>query len=67
MAVDPSPEPSDPIDEAFAAYLRSCDEGSVGSREEFLSQFPEMANELRSLMEAADAIDRFTIDKSDSS
>ncbi|MCO8120509.1 serine/threonine-protein kinase [Stieleria sp. TO1_6] len=58
---DPVPsEADDPIDEAFAAYLRSCDEGSVGSREEFLAQFPEMADELRSLMDAADAIDRFT-------
>ncbi|KAA5542557.1 protein kinase [Roseiconus nitratireducens] len=55
-----SPEAEDPIDEAFAAYLRSCDEGAVGSREQFLSQFPDMADELRQLMEAADAIDRFT-------
>jgi TRAP transporter TAXI family solute receptor len=58
------PEPSeadDPIDKVFAAYLRSCDEGHPGSREEFLAKFPEMADELRSLMEAADAIDRFTI------
>ncbi|WP_182867875.1 serine/threonine-protein kinase [Stieleria mannarensis] len=53
-------EADDPIDEAFAAYLRSCDEGSVGSRDEFLAQFPEMAEELRSLMDAADAINRFT-------
>ncbi len=53
-------EADDPIDEAFAAYLRSCDEGSVGSREEFLAQFPEMAEELKSLMDAADAIHRFT-------
>lgn len=55
-----SPESDDPIDEAFAAYLRSCDEGAVGSREDFLAQFPEMAVELKNLMEAADAIDRFT-------
>jgi TRAP-type uncharacterized transport system substrate-binding protein/tRNA A-37 threonylcarbamoyl transferase component Bud32 len=53
-------EADDPIDEAFAAYLRSCDEGSIGSREEFLARFPEMADELRHLMDAADAIDRFT-------
>ncbi|MCC9599548.1 serine/threonine-protein kinase [Stieleria sp. JC731] len=55
------PDADDPIDEAFAAYLRSVDEGSVGSREEFLAQFPEMADELKHLMEAADAIDQFTI------
>ncbi|MCA9135944.1 MAG: protein kinase [Planctomycetales bacterium] len=54
------PEADDPIDEAFAAYLRSCDEGVVGSREDFLAQFPEMADELKNLMEAADAINRFT-------
>lgn len=54
------PEADDPIDEAFAAYLRSCDEGAVGSREEFLAQFPEMADELKNLMEAADAINHFT-------
>lgn len=53
-------ETDDPIDEAFAAYLRSCDEGSVGSREEFLAQFPELAEELKNLMDAADAINRFT-------
>lgn len=60
-------ETDDPIDEAFAAYLRSCDEGTVGSREEFLAQFPEMAEELNDLMEAADAIDRFTGASSDES
>ena len=53
-------EAEDPIDEAFAAYLRSCDEGSVGSREEFLAQFPDMADELKDLMEAADTIHQFT-------
>ena len=44
----------------FAAYLKACDEGTVGSREEFLAQFPEIADDLRSAMEAADALDRFT-------
>ncbi|MDM4019119.1 serine/threonine-protein kinase [Roseiconus lacunae] len=58
----PSPqEADDPIDEAFAAYLKSVDEGSIGSREEFLAQFPEMATELKDLMDAADAIDRFAV------
>ncbi|OYP31047.1 serine/threonine-protein kinase [Rhodopirellula sp. MGV] len=57
----------DPIDEAFAAYLRSVDEGSVGTRDEFLAKFPSMAQELKSLMEAADAIDRFAISQSGAS
>ena len=56
----PSPEESpaadDRVDEAFAAYLRSCDEGEVGSREEFLAQFPDIADDLKELMEAADMI-----------
>ena len=52
---DPS-EAEDPLDEAFAAYLRSVDEGTVGSREEFLAQFPEIADELQALMDTADAI-----------
>lgn len=55
-----SQESEDQVDQAFAAYLRSCDEGLVASREEFLCQFPEIAEELRELMDAADAIDTFT-------
>ena len=51
----------DPLDEAFAAYLRSCDAGEVGSREEFLAQFPDMAGDLKELMEAADMIGRVTL------
>ena len=50
----------DPLDEAFAAYLRLCDEGLVGSREEFLAQFPELAGDLKQLIEAADLMDRFS-------
>ncbi|MEM6471143.1 MAG: serine/threonine-protein kinase [Planctomycetota bacterium] len=63
MSTPPEPSPQDadePIDEAFAAYLRSLDAGETDSREQFLAQFPEMADELRSLMDAADAIDQFT-------
>ncbi len=56
-----SPTSDDPLDEAFAAYLRSCDAGEVSSREEFLAQFPELAGELTKLMEAADMIGRFTV------
>lgn len=55
-----SQESDDQVDQAFAAYLRSCDEGLVSSREEFLCQFPAIADELRELMDAADAIDTFT-------
>ena len=56
-----SPSSDDPLDEAWAAYLRSCDTGEVSSREEFLSQFPELADELKELMEAADMIGRVTL------
>ena len=56
----PSPEESPPaddqLDKAFAAYLRSCDAGEIGSREEFLAQFPDIADDLKELMEAADMI-----------
>lgn len=52
---------NDPLDEAFAAYLRSCDAGEVSSREAFLKQFPELADELEQLMDAADMIGRVTL------
>ncbi|MEM8666974.1 MAG: serine/threonine-protein kinase [Planctomycetota bacterium] len=54
------PQTDDPLDEAFAAYLRSCDTGEIKSREDFLAQFPELADELKQLMEAADMIGSFT-------
>ncbi len=57
---DPPPT-DDPLDEAFAAYLRSCDAGEVTSREEFLAQFPELADQLKQLMDAADMIGRVTL------
>lgn len=53
--VDSSPT-DDPLDEAFAAYLRMCDTGESGSREEFLAQFPDLADQLKDLIEAADMI-----------
>lgn len=55
------PPTDDPLDEAFAAYLRLCDTGEVTSREEFLAQFPEFADELKELMEQADIIGRVTL------
>ena len=55
-----SPAADEPIDEAFAAYLRSCDAGEIESREEFLAQFPEIADDLKELMEAADMISGMT-------
>ncbi len=58
--VDSNPPKNDPVDEAFAAYLKSCDAGEVSSREEFLAQFPEIAGELSELMDAADFIDQMT-------
>ncbi len=54
------PTSNDPLDEAFAAYLRSCDTGELSSREAFLEQFPELADELKELIEAADLIGRAT-------
>ncbi|MEM9586954.1 MAG: serine/threonine-protein kinase [Planctomycetota bacterium] len=50
----------DSLDEAFAAYLRSCDAGEVASREEFLQQFPQLADQLKELMEAADQFGQMT-------
>jgi len=57
----------DPIDEAFAAYLRSCDDGSGEDRETFVSRYPEMADRLRALMTLADSIESFVSLDGDSS
>ena len=57
---DPLDRDTDPLDGAFAAYLRSCDAGEVSSREEFLSQFPELSDQLKELIDAADMIGSFT-------
>lgn len=56
-----SPAKPDPLDEAFAAYLRTCDAGELSSREEFLEQFPELADQLKELIEAADLIGKVTL------
>ena len=50
---------NDPLDEAFAAYLRACDEGRLSSREEFLKQFPDIADQLGELMQLADSLGDF--------
>jgi TRAP transporter TAXI family solute receptor len=66
LSIKPTPETSpqdgepDPLDKAFAAYLRSCDAGELSSREEFLSQFPELSDQLKELIDAADMIGNFT-------
>ncbi|MFK8112127.1 MAG: serine/threonine-protein kinase [Rubripirellula sp.] len=57
----PEPASNDPLDEAFAAYLRSCDTGEISSREDFLKQYPEIADELSSLIEAADMFGQVTL------
>ena len=49
----------DPLDEAFAAYLRACDEGRGEDRETFIGRYPEMATRLRELMSLADSLDVF--------
>ena len=56
-----APRTNDPLDEAFAAYLRTCDAGELSSREEFLQQFPELADELKQLIEAADMIGQVSL------
>ncbi|MGI9471490.1 MAG: serine/threonine-protein kinase, partial [Rubripirellula sp.] len=56
-----SPSTNDPLDEAFAAYLRTCDAGELSSREEFIQQFPEFAGELKQLIEAADILGQVTL------
>ncbi|TWU43362.1 Serine/threonine-protein kinase PrkC [Novipirellula aureliae] len=48
----------EPIDRAFAAYLRSCDAGEMASRDDFLKQFPDVAQQLSELMEVADLVGR---------
>ena len=56
-----SPRTNDPLDEAFADYLRMCDAGEMGSREEFLNLFPDLADELKELIAAADILGQVTL------
>jgi len=57
--VNPITEIEDPLDEAFAAYLRACDEGRGEDRETFVRRYPAMADRLRELMMLADSLDSF--------
>lgn len=60
MADETDPrDDNEPLDQAFAAYLRSCDTGDVDQREAFIAQFPEMAAELRQLIATADMLQSF--------
>src|SRR6056297_1423552 len=54
----------DPLDEAFAAYLRFCDEGQLESREAFLAQYPELSAQLKELIDAADMLGSFSFGRS---
>jgi len=62
--LDPQDVPPDadaePLDVAFAAYLRACDTGKQQDRQAFLAQFPDLADELAGLMEAADLLGQAT-------
>jgi len=50
---------NEPLDAAFAAYLRICDAGDREARDAFLARFPELAAELRQLMTTADLLENF--------
>lgn len=56
-----SPEKSEDelkLDSAWAEYMRRCDEGEKLDREAFVKQFPEIADQLLGLLEAADALEK---------
>ncbi|EKJ99024.1 serine/threonine protein kinase [Rhodopirellula baltica SH28] len=55
----------DDLDEIFALYLSACDTGELTSRDDFLNQHPEHADQLRELMDAADLIGTFSMAGSD--
>ncbi len=56
-----SPPTNDPLDEAFADYLRMSDAGEIASREDFLKLFPDLAEDLQELIEAADLLGNVTL------
>lgn len=56
-----SPRTNDPLDEAFADYLRMSDAGEIASREDFLKLFPDLADDLQELIEAADLLGEVTL------
>lgn len=55
------PLKDDSLDEAFAAYLRSCDEGGMDSREDFLAKYPSLSDQLKELIDAADMMGQLTL------
>ncbi|MEM6779163.1 MAG: serine/threonine-protein kinase [Planctomycetota bacterium] len=57
----PNDDHDEELDEAFALYLRACDDDELESRDSFLKQHPEYADQLRELMDAADLIGNYTI------
>lgn len=56
-----TPRTNDPLDEAFADYLRMSDAGEIASREDFLKLFPDLADDLKELIEAADLLGEVTL------
>ncbi|MEL7265840.1 MAG: hypothetical protein AAFP69_13660, partial [Planctomycetota bacterium] len=52
-------QPDDAVDVIFAAYLKARDEQGSGAREAFLDAFPEIADELRQLIDDAEGMDGF--------
>jgi hypothetical protein len=62
LVEDLMPETNDDgLDEIFALYLSACDTGELTSRDDFLKQHPEHADQLRELMDAADLIGTFSM------
>ncbi len=57
----------DPIDEAFAAYLRACDDGQGEDRDAFLNRYPELSDRLRELMALADSLGSYVAVDAESS
>ncbi len=54
-APDASAKPN-PLDEVLGQYLVRIDEGERIDREEFMAQFPDLADELRSFFQDSDAV-----------
>lgn len=46
------------LDSAWAEYMRRCDAGEALDRESFVKQFPEIADQLKGLLDAADELER---------
>lgn len=52
----PPGEDAEPIDIAFAAFLKACDSGELEDRQTFLARFPELADDLAELLDAAEML-----------